>query len=62
MGSYENHGTFKVRKVAKRVLPVPAETESYSRKTRVFTFDSPDAGCMPGPEGRPSRQIRGGPS
>ena len=51
-----------MRKVAKKVLLGPAETESYSRKTKVFTFDGPDAGTVPGAVGRSTRQIRGGPS
>ena len=51
-----------MRKVAKRILPGSAETESYSRKTKVFTFDGVDAGCTPGGVGRSTRQIRGGPS
>ena len=61
-GPNENHSTLKVRKVAKKVLPVPAETESYSRKTKVFTFDGLDVQRMPGARGRSTRQIRGGPS
>ena len=61
-GPNENHSTLKVRKVAKRILPGSAETESYSRKTKVFTFDGDEAGCLPGAVGRSTRQIRGGPS
>ena len=52
----------EVRKVVKRMLPDTSEIESYSRKTKVFTFDGPDAGTVPGAVGRATRQIRGGPS
>ena len=61
-GPNEDNSVLKVRKVAKKVLPGPAETESYSRKTKAFTFDGLDAGRMPGAGGRSTRQIRGGPS
>ena len=44
------------------MLPDTSEIESYSRKTKVFTFDGLDAGTTPGRGGRPTRQIRGGPS
>ena len=52
----------EVRKVVKRMLPDTSEIESYSRKTKVFTFDGLDAGTTPGQGVRPTRQIRGGPS